>query len=61
MACQKVCKKKGTDDIKVKVNIQSPIPTPFYTTVHSSVKKMYRNGALYIYLYFYIIPTLFRL
>ena len=35
----KVCK-QGRDDIKMKVNIQSPIPTSFYTTVYSSAKKM---------------------
>ena len=29
MACQKVCK-QGRDDIIVKVNLQSPIPTSFY-------------------------------
>ena len=28
MACQKVCK-QGRDDIIVKVNLQSPIPTSF--------------------------------
>ena len=32
MGHQKVCK-QGKDDIKVKVNIQSFIPTSFYTTV----------------------------
>ena len=32
MACQKVCK-QGRDDIIVKVNLQSPIPTSFYITV----------------------------
>ena len=32
MACQKVCK-QGRDDIIVKVSLQSPIPTSFYTTV----------------------------
>jgi len=31
MAHQKVCK-QGRYDIKVKVNIQSPIPTSFYST-----------------------------
>ena len=31
-ACQKVCK-QGRDDIIVKVNLQSPIPTSFYITV----------------------------
>ena len=36
-ACQKV-RKQGRDDIIVKVKLQSPIPTPFYTTV--SVRKM---------------------
>ena len=34
MACQKVCK-QGRDDIIVKVNFQSPIPTSFYITVAS--------------------------
>ena len=32
MAYQKVCK-QGRDDIIVKVNLQSPIPTSFYITV----------------------------
>ena len=32
MECQKVCK-QGRDDIIVKVNLQSPIPTSFYITV----------------------------
>ena len=32
MACQKVCK-QVRDDIIVKVNLQSPIPTSFYITV----------------------------
>ena len=32
MACQKVCK-QGRDDVIVKVNLQSPIPTSFYITV----------------------------
>ena len=32
MACQKGCK-QGRDDIIVKVNLQSPIPTSFYITV----------------------------
>ena len=32
MACQKVWK-QGRDDIIVKVNLQSPIPTSFYITV----------------------------
>ena len=32
MACQKVCK-QDRDDIIVKVNLQSPIPTSFYITV----------------------------
>ena len=31
-ACQKVCK-QGRDDIIVKVNLRSPIPTSFYITV----------------------------
>ena len=34
MACQKVCK-QGRDDIIVKVNLQSPIPTSFYITVEN--------------------------
>ena len=33
MACQKVCK-QGRDDIIVKVNLQSPIPTSFYITFY---------------------------
>ena len=33
MACQKVCK-QGRDNIIVKVNLQSPIPTSFYITVY---------------------------
>ena len=32
MACQKVCK-QGRDDVIVKVNLQSSIPTSFYITV----------------------------
>ena len=32
MACQKVCK-QGRDDVIVKVNLQSPIPTSFYIAV----------------------------
>ena len=32
MACQKACK-QGKDDILVKVNLQSPIPTSFYISV----------------------------
>ena len=34
MACQKACK-QGRDDIIVKVNLQSPIPTSFYITVEN--------------------------
>ena len=37
MACQKVCK-QGRDDIIVKVNLQSPIPTSFYIAVLSKLK-----------------------
>ena len=48
MACQ-----VGRDDIKVEVNIQSSIPTSFYTTVHSVWKKKCWDGALYIYLHLY--------
>ena len=32
MACQKVCK-QGRDDIIVKVNLQSPIPTSFIRVI----------------------------
>ena len=55
MACQKVCK-QGRNDIKAKVNVQSPTHTSFYTTVHSSVKKMPKWGFTFTIL---IIPTLF--
>ena len=37
MACQKVCK-QGRDDIIVKVNLQSPIPTSLQ--LQTSVKTM---------------------
>ena len=43
MACQKICK-QDRDDITVKVNIQSPIPTSVYTTV----PLWCRNGGLCI-------------
>ena len=36
--CQKVCK-QGRDDVKVKVIIQSPISTSFYTTVAIQYRK----------------------
>ena len=39
MACQKACK-QGRDDIIVRVNLQSPIPTSFYITVQTNVKTM---------------------
>ena len=58
MACQKVCK-QGRDDITVKVNLQKPHPCIFFHYSCSLVWKRYRDGALYIYLHFYIIPTLF--
>ena len=38
MACQKVTQTR--EDIKVKVNIQSPMPASCYITVHFSVRKM---------------------
>ena len=38
MACQKVCK-QGRDDIIVKVNLQSPIPTSFYITVENQCEN----------------------
>ena len=38
MACQKVCK-QGRDDIIVKVNLQSPIPTSFYITVENKCEN----------------------
>ena len=34
MACQKLCT-QGRDDIIVKVNLQSSIPTSFYITVEN--------------------------
>ena len=40
MACQKVCK-QGRDDIIVKVNLQSPIPTSFYVTVANKLYHPY--------------------
>ena len=39
MACQKVCK-QGKDDIIVKVNLQSPIPTSFTLQLQTNVKTM---------------------
>ena len=43
MACQKVCK-QGRDDIRGKVNLQSPIPASFYTcNVKFSINKDPRN------------------
>ena len=45
MACQKVCK-QNRDDIIVKVNLQSPIPTSFYITVANWCEKYCRNEAL---------------
>ena len=58
----KVCK-QGRNDIKVKVNIQSPIPTTFYTIqLHFTVRKLQGWGfvyspsllyCLYLYLYFF--------
>ena len=38
MACQKICK-QGRDDIIVKVNLQSPIPTSFYITVENQCEN----------------------
>ena len=35
----KVCK-QGGDDIIVKVNLQSPIPTPFTLQLQTNVKMM---------------------
>ena len=44
MARQRVCK-QGRDDIKVKVNVQSHIPTSFDTTdSYCCVKKMQEWG-----------------
>ena len=39
MAHQKVCK-QGRYDIKVKVTIQSPVPTSFVSILKSHVKKL---------------------
>ena len=38
MACQTLCK-QGRDDIVVKVNLQSPIPTSFYITVENQCES----------------------
>ena len=51
----KVCK-QGRNDVKVKVNIQSPIPTTFYTIqLHFTVRKLQGWGFVYspslLYLY----------
>ena len=46
------------DDIKLMVNIQSPIPTSFYTTVVTPSAKKMQGWSLYIYLHFCIVPTL---
>ena len=66
MAYQKVCKEGiCRDKVKGKVNIQSSIPTSFYTTLcvekmqgWGSVKRC-RDRVMYVHLYFYLIPTLF--
>ena len=54
MAHQKVCK-QGRCDIKVKVNIQSPIPTSFYTTELSCEKDAGRR----LHTFWCAIPTSF--
>ena len=45
MACQKVCK-QGRDDVIMKVNLQSPIPTSFYIAVTNQCQ----NGASLIFM-----------
>ena len=43
MACQKVCK-QGRDDIIVKVNLQSPIPTSFTLQLQANVIRCRDEG-----------------
>lgn len=42
MACSKVCK-QSTDDIKVKVNILSPIPASFHTRAKNDCSQIVRE------------------
>ena len=44
MACQKVCK-QGRDDMKVKVDIQNPIPISFYTSFNYRIVPSKRPWA----------------
>ena len=55
MACQNVFK-QGRDDIIVKVNLQSPIPTSFYITVETNVKTM--QGCKFIFTIISSLPCL---
>ena len=55
MACQKVCN-QGSDDVKVNTKLY---PYIFLQNSCTLVWKRCRDGALYTYLHFYIIPTLF--
>ena len=62
MACQKVCK-QGRDDIIVKVNLESPIPTSFYIAVtnqcQTNVKTMQGCGFVNLLYHPYLVCTLF--
>ena len=60
MACQNVCK-QGKDDVMVKVNLQSPIPTSFYITVANWREKDVGIGLCKFIFTINIIPTLFAL
>ena len=55
MACQKISK-QGSVDIIVKVNLQSAIPTSFYTTVANSCEN--NEGMRVCMFTFNIISTL---
>ena len=58
MACQKVCK-QGRDDMIVKENLQSPIPTSFYITVELMLKRCRDEAFVNLPSLYHIIPTLF--
>ena len=55
MAHPKVCK-QGRCDIKVKVNIQSPIPTSFYTTELSCEKDVGRRLHIFTFTFISHLP-----
>ena len=56
MASQKLYK-QGRDDMPLKVYVYKPHPYIFFTLEWNCSAKECRDGALYIYLYFYAIPT----